>query len=72
MYDLPFAVPPGVSESPRLPVDWSLGSIGYDAIRKALGGELKLSALADVGIRIGHWREQVWYKGRSIGAKIRP
>jgi hypothetical protein len=72
VYDLPFAVPPGVSESPRLPVNWSLGSIGYDAIRKALGGELQLSALAEVGIRIGHWREQIWYKGRSIGAKIRP
>ncbi|KAJ9642434.1 hypothetical protein H2199_004815 [Coniosporium tulheliwenetii] len=37
LYDLPFAVPPGESQSPRLPVDWSLGSVGYEAVRKALG-----------------------------------
>jgi hypothetical protein len=70
-YDLPFAVPPGLSVSPRLPVDWSFGSIGYEAIKKALGGELKLSAFAEVGVRIGQWREQLWYKGGSIGAKVR-
>ncbi|KAL1612394.1 hypothetical protein SLS60_000620 [Paraconiothyrium brasiliense] len=71
LYELPFAVPPGLSETPRLPVDWSIGSVGYDAIRKALGGTLKLSAFAEVGIRIGAWREQVWYRGGSIGASVR-
>lgn len=71
LYELPFAVPPGLSESPRLPVDWSFGGLGYEAIRKALGGELKLSAFADTGVRIGRWREQLWFKGRSIGAQIR-
>ncbi|KAL5389076.1 hypothetical protein PMIN06_009599 [Paraphaeosphaeria minitans] len=71
LYELPFAVPPGLSESPRLPVDWSIGSVGYDAIRKALGGTLRLSAFADVGIRIGAWKENVWYKGGSIGASVR-
>ena len=54
-----------------MPVDWSIGSVGYDAIRKALGGTLRLSAFADVGIRIGMWREDVWYKGGSIGAAVR-
>ncbi|KAF2441604.1 hypothetical protein P171DRAFT_465325 [Karstenula rhodostoma CBS 690.94] len=71
LYELPFAVPPGLSETPRLPVDWSIGSVGYDAIRKALGGTLRLSAFADVGIRIGAWKETVWYKGGSIGASVR-
>ncbi|CAI6338597.1 unnamed protein product [Periconia digitata] len=71
LYDLPIAVPPGLTETPRLPVDWSLGSIGYDAIRKALGGTLTLSAYAEVGIRIGRWREHVWYQGGSIGAHVR-
>ncbi|KAF2635110.1 hypothetical protein P280DRAFT_462208 [Massarina eburnea CBS 473.64] len=71
LYDLPFAVPPGLTETPRLPVDWSFGSIGYDAILNALGGTLKLSAFAHVGIRIGRWREQVWYQGASIGAHVR-
>ncbi|KAF2013776.1 hypothetical protein BU24DRAFT_394790 [Aaosphaeria arxii CBS 175.79] len=71
LYDLPFAVPPGLSDTPRLPVDWSIGSIGYEAIKKALGGTLQLSAIADVGIRIGQWREQIWYKGGKIGAHVR-
>ncbi|KAI8934029.1 hypothetical protein NX059_008797 [Plenodomus lindquistii] len=71
LYELPFAVPPGLSETPRLPVDWSLGSVGYGAIRKALGGKLKLSAFAHVGIRIGEWRETIWFKGGQIGANVR-
>lgn len=70
-YDLPFAVPPGLSETPRLPVDWSLGSVGYEAIRKALGGELRLSAMADVGVKLGEFEEMLWFKGKSIGAKVR-
>jgi hypothetical protein len=70
-YDLPFAVSPGLSVSPRLPVDWELGGVGYDAVRKALGGELKLQAEALVGVRIGEWTEKLWYKGKGIGAKVR-
>jgi hypothetical protein len=71
LYDLPFAVPPGLSESPRIPVDWSFGGIGYQAIRKALGGQLKLSAFAHVGFRIGEWDEKIWFKGGKIGANVR-
>jgi hypothetical protein len=71
LYELPFAVPPGLSETPRLPVDWDLGSVGYEAVRKALGGELKLSARADVGIRIGMYGVEVWFLGGGIGAKVR-
>ncbi len=69
--DAPFAVPPGVSDTPRLPVDWSLGSVGYDAIRKAVGGQLRLSARADVGVRLGRWGEEIWFRGGGIGAKVR-
>jgi len=69
-YDLQFAVPPGVSDTPRLPVEWSLGSVGYEAIKKALGGTLKLSAFAHVGIMVGEWRERIWYQGGGIGAHI--
>lgn len=71
LYELPFAVPPGLSESPRIPVDWSMGSIGYGAIRKALGGQLKLKAFAHVGIRIGEWQERIWFQGGQIGANVR-
>ncbi len=74
LYDLPFAAPPGRSQTPRLPVDWSVGSVGYDAIRRALdggGNRLKLDAFAFVDVRLGNWRESLWYRGRGIGATVR-
>jgi hypothetical protein len=69
--DIPFAVPPGLSESPRLPVDWSFDGLGYDAIKKALGGTLKLTTFAHVGIRVGQWRQKIWFQGGQIGAHVR-
>ena len=71
LHDLPFKVPPGSSQSPRLPVEWSLGSVGYEAVKNALGGTLKLDAKGTVGIRLGQWSETVWYSGSGIGANIR-
>lgn len=71
VYQDPLEVPPGSSETPRLPVDWSLGSVGYDAIKKALGGMLKLNAFADVGVRIGKYEVVIWFEGKGIGAKVR-
>ncbi|KAI9643353.1 hypothetical protein NHQ30_007972 [Ciborinia camelliae] len=70
VYDYPFAVPPGTSESPRLPVDWSVDS-GYDLVARALGGTLKLDAKGTIGIRVGHWSETIWYFGSGIGARVR-
>ncbi|KAI4115469.1 MAG: hypothetical protein LQ345_003927 [Seirophora villosa] len=70
-YDLPFEVPPGVSLTPRLPVDWSLGSVGYEAVKEALGGKLKVEAEAKVGIRVGRWREKVWMRNlKCVGQQI--
>jgi len=70
-YDLPFKVPPGYSISPKLPVDWSFDSVGYEALKNALGGTLKLDAIGTVGIRLGQWSETVWYMGSGIGASVR-
>jgi hypothetical protein len=70
-YDLPFKVPPGSSQTPRLPVDWSLDSVGYEELRKAVGGTLKLDAKGVVGIRLGQWTQTVWYVGSGIGATVR-
>lgn len=70
LYDVPFAVPPGASTSPRLPVDWDLGGVGYGAVKQALGGGLRLDAKADVGVGVGRWREVVWFSGRGIGARV--
>lgn len=70
-YDLPFAVPPGLSVTPKLPVEWSADSVGYGKLREALGGRMRLDARATVGIRLGEWRERVWFVGRGIGAGVR-
>ncbi|KAI0861453.1 hypothetical protein F4860DRAFT_476132 [Xylaria cubensis] len=71
LYDLPFAAPPGISHTPRLPVEWSIGSVGYDAVRNAIGGKLKLDAHATVDARLGNWKETFWYQGKGIGATVR-
>ncbi|KAI0194741.1 hypothetical protein EV127DRAFT_421215 [Xylaria flabelliformis] len=71
LYDLPFAAPPGISHTPRLPVEWSIGSVGYDAVRNAIGGKLKLDAHAIVHARLGNWKETFWYQGKGIGATVR-
>lgn len=71
LYDGSLEVPPGLSTTPRLPVDWSFDSVGYDAIKNALGGKLKLDARADVGVRIGEYAAGLWYEGHGIGAGVR-
>ncbi|KAI9723472.1 MAG: hypothetical protein M1828_004202 [Chrysothrix sp. TS-e1954] len=58
-YDEPLEVPPGSTETPRLPVEWSLSSVGYDAVKQALGGMLKLSAKANVSVRIGEYEDKI-------------
>jgi hypothetical protein len=69
-YDLPFQVPPGDSQTPKLPVDWSVGSVGYESLKKALGGTLKLDGRGTFGVRLGQWTETIWYIGTGIGATI--
>jgi len=70
-YDLPFACPPGASQTPKLPVEWSLDSVGYERLKDALGGQMKLDAKAVVDVRLGAWKETLWYIGKGIGAKVR-
>ncbi|KAL7923011.1 hypothetical protein ACQKWADRAFT_290963 [Trichoderma austrokoningii] len=71
LYEKPFDAPPGVTETPRLPVTWSAESIGYDKLIDAMDGSLKLDASANATIRIGNWIETVHYEGRGIGARVR-
>lgn len=69
-YDLPFRVPPGTSQTPKLPVDWTVGSVGYDSLKKALGGKLKLDGRGTFGVRLEEWTETIWYVGTGIGASV--
>lgn len=65
-------MPPGVSESPALPVEWDIGSVGFGAVREAVGGRLRLDAEATVEVGVGEWRSgEVWFRGRGIGAGVR-
>jgi hypothetical protein len=70
-YNYPIACPPGASQTPKLPVDWSIGEGGYEKLKNALGGKLKLDANATVGVRLGAWTETIWYVGKGIGASVR-
>ena len=68
-WEYPFAVKPGDNETPRMPLDWTTPSKGL--IRDALGGGLKIDAFADIGVRIGEWRQDIWYEARGTGAHVR-
>jgi len=45
--------------------------VGYEAVREAVGGRLRLDARADVGVGVGEWGERVWFEGRGVGAGVR-
>ncbi|KAL5000708.1 hypothetical protein BDV10DRAFT_183182 [Aspergillus recurvatus] len=70
-YFTPFAIRPGLSHSPRLPVDLNLGGIGYDAVKRAVGGTLDLDTVAKVGVRIEKYIDTVHYRGKGIKAKVK-
>ncbi|PHH93194.1 hypothetical protein CDD83_10743 [Cordyceps sp. RAO-2017] len=71
VHDEPFDAPPGLSQSPPLPVRWSAGRNGLGKLKEALGGSLKLDAVADVTVRLGRWTEKIRYTGHGIGARVR-
>jgi hypothetical protein len=63
----------GGTMTPRLPVAWSFGNIGYEVMRKALGGQLKLRAEATCKLSIRNLMMEVFYNGTDpIGAHVRP
>ena len=62
----------GGTLTPRLPVEWSMGSVGYEAMRKALGGQLKIHAQAMTKISIGNMVMEVFYNASEpLGVHIR-
>ena len=59
----------GYTTTDRIPVE--VGSVGYSVIRKALGGQLVVDAVADIVATIGQWRTRIRYNGKGMGANIR-
>ncbi|KAI9158454.1 hypothetical protein HJFPF1_06449 [Paramyrothecium foliicola] len=70
LHDGAFPAPPGLSQTPRLPVEWSASHVGYDKLKQALGGSLKLDAVANVTVRLGNWVERIHYEGKGLGARV--
>ncbi|RDW57138.1 uncharacterized protein DSM5745_11536 [Aspergillus mulundensis] len=70
-YYTAFSIPPGLSHSPRLPVELNLSGIGYDAVKRAVGGTLDLDTVAKVGVRIENYNNTVNYHGKGIKAKVK-
>ncbi|PHH65118.1 hypothetical protein CDD81_3249 [Ophiocordyceps australis] len=68
--DQPFDAPPGLSQTPRLHVDWSPSRVGLGKLREAIGGSLKLDARANVTVRLGSWVEEFGFEGGGIGARV--
>lgn len=75
LYEWPFDIRPGKKGktlTPRLPVDWSLDSVGYEAMRRAFGGQLKLHAEALCSVGIGKFEVELFYNSsKPIAAQIR-
>ncbi|RVD80257.1 uncharacterized protein DFL_008158 [Arthrobotrys flagrans] len=69
-YEYQIAIPPGLSETPKLPVQWTLKGVGYDILVKAAGGVLKIDAKAECNVRIGRWQERLKFYGSGIGAHV--
>jgi hypothetical protein len=59
----------GYTTTDKIPVE--IGSVGYDVVRRALGGQLIVDAVADVVATIGEWRGHVRYYGQGLGANVR-
>lgn len=70
-YEEPFEVPPGLSQTPRLPVNLNMGGIGYSALKRALGDSLEISAIANVGVLVENYKDSILYKGSGISANVR-
>jgi len=70
--DFNFPVLPGregYTTTDKIPLE--VGSVGYEVIRRAIGGELIVDAVADVVVMIGEWRGRIRYHGTGVGASIR-
>ena len=74
-YESKFLISPGKRGStltPRFPVEWSLGGVAYEVMRKALGGQLEIYAQALCKLSIGNLRMEVLYNGSDpVGAHVR-
>jgi hypothetical protein len=48
-----------------------MNDAGLEVLKRALGGTLRMDALAEVGVSMGNYSTVILYKGKGIGAKVR-
>ncbi|KAI5778198.1 hypothetical protein EDC01DRAFT_622872 [Geopyxis carbonaria] len=74
-YNIPFPIHPGRlggTITPRFPVKWKLGSIGYEAMKRALGGSLEVHGEANCQMTIDDYFIDVFYNASDpVVAQIR-
>lgn len=64
-------IPPGISQTPQIPLELDLTGVGYDAVKRALGKSLEIDAVAKVDVKVGRYTDVVNYFGKGISANVR-
>ncbi|KAF9974096.1 hypothetical protein BGZ73_002626 [Actinomortierella ambigua] len=58
----------GYVKTPRLPVSYELSSVGYEALKQALGGTLEVDVLCHIKARVGNMVQWIDYQKANVTA----
>ncbi|KAF9208097.1 hypothetical protein BGZ49_009792 [Haplosporangium sp. Z 27] len=61
----------GYAKTPRLPVTFDLSSIGYEALKKALGGTLEVDVLCHIKTKVGSMLMWVDFAKDGVSSNVR-
>jgi hypothetical protein len=61
----------GYVKTPRLPVSFDLSSVGYEALKKALGGSLEVDVMCHIKARVGSMEMWVDFVKDGVQAEVR-
>ncbi|KAG0227544.1 hypothetical protein BGW42_002903 [Actinomortierella wolfii] len=61
----------GYVKTPRLPVTYELSSVGYEALKRALGGTLEVDVLCHIKARVGNMILWIDYRRESVPTQVR-
>ncbi len=61
----------GYAKTPRLPVTFDLSSIGYEALKKALGGTLEIDVVCHIKAKVGSMLMWVDFAKDGVSSNVR-
>ncbi|GJJ69934.1 hypothetical protein EMPS_02283 [Entomortierella parvispora] len=61
----------GYVKTPRLPVAFDISSVGYEALKKALGGSLEVDVICHIKTRVGNMEMWVDFVKDGVQAEVR-